>query len=111
MMRRGRFGVRTRRVLENRGLRSAGGTDGDVCDETVTGERRARFVVFLHADLRSDGLILLLDRELRRNVRWRGSDTGSWGCQDCRPQIILFSSVASGAALQTEAFGGGKGLK
>jgi hypothetical protein len=40
--------------------------------------------VFLHADLRSDGLILLLDRELRRIVRWRGSDTGSWRCQDSR---------------------------
>jgi hypothetical protein len=43
-------------------------------------KRKGRFVVFLHADLRSDGLILLLDREVRRNVRWRGSDTGSWGC-------------------------------
>jgi hypothetical protein len=35
-------------------------------------KRKGRLVVFLHADLGSDGLILLLDREVRRNVRWRG---------------------------------------
>ena len=58
------------------------GADGSVCDSSV--RERAWFVVFLHGDLRSDGLILLLDRELRRIVRWRGSDTGSWRCQDSR---------------------------
>ena len=88
--------VATGEILEDRGV---AGADESVCDSSV--RERVWFVVFLHADLGSDGLILLLDRELRRIVRWRGSDTGSWRCQDSRPQIILFSPVASREALRT----------
>jgi hypothetical protein len=36
---------------------------------------------------------------------------GAGDVQDSRPQVILFSSVASREALQTGAFGGGKGRK
>lgn len=63
------------------------GAGESVCDSSV--RERVGLLCSCTLIFRSDGLILLLDRELRRNVRWRGSDTGSWGCQGSRPQIIF----------------------
>jgi hypothetical protein len=66
----------------------------------------------LHGDLRSDGAILLLDREVRRNVRWRGSDTRSWGRSRIPGRrLFFFPQWPVGRGLQTGAFGGGKGRK
>ena len=48
-------------------------------------------VVFLHVDLRSDGLIDAAGcywyRVLRRNAGWRGSDTTTGDPRNSRPQI------------------------